>query len=149
MATLLIPVGIPGCGKSHWAEAIGTAVVSTDMIREYLTGDVNDQSQNDRVFENFYAAIEKGLLLGNVYADATNLGGMARAELRLIAQRTDATTHLILFRNLEQAIRRNAERERVVPSDVMMRMIEKYERAVTAIQRHERYDYITEVSSVR
>lgn len=147
---LYIPVGIPGCGKSTWANGLldGVNIESTDAIRASL-GDVNDQQKNDDVFATWHHWIEAGLQdRESVYADATNLDGHARGTLRMIAQRTGAKTHLILFRNLEQAISRNLKRERTVPADVMIRMISKYERAAQDIS-YENYDYITEVSAVR
>lgn len=152
MATLFIPVGIPGCGKSTFAESLDTTIpVSTDAIREAL-GDVNDQSKNNEVFAIFHNMIGIFLKDGiSVYADATNLDSESRGRLRGIAQEAGAKTHVLLFRNLEQAIRRNAERDRVVPADVMMRMIEKYERSVNALDHHGAtlFDHITEVGSVR
>ena len=151
MATLFIPVGIPGCGKSTFARSLdGIIAVSTDEIREALCKDVNDQSKNDEVFATFHKMIEVFLGDGiSVYADATNLTSQSRDRLRIIAKEAGAKTHVILFRNLEQAIRRNAERDRVVPADVMLRMIEKYERSVSALRATMIYDHITEVSSAR
>ena len=162
MATLFIPVGIPGCGKSHLAHGLHPyAIVSTDAIRAQL-GDVNDQSRNDQVFAQFHCNIHNFLAMGkSVFADATNLDARARGNLRDIAdqittkamsgQLTDwwpVTTHLILFRNVDQAIKRNRTRDRTVPEDVMYRMLEKYERALAEIWS-EPYDYVTEVSATR
>lgn len=149
---LYIPVGIPGCGKSTLVKALSPrTTVSSDAIRAALSS-VEDQSRNAAVFEIFYNNIETSLELGlpgaTTFADATNLDSRSRATLCDIAQRTGADTHLILFRNLEQAIARNLKRDRVVPGDVMLRMIEKYERAVQDIE-HETYNYVTEVSAVR
>lgn len=163
MPTLFIPVGIPGCGKSSLATYIGSCdVVSSDAIRARM-GDVNDQSRNGAVFARYHQDIEAWLGVGrNVYADATNLDARSRQSLRDIVYHINENAygppytklqmpvrmHLILFRNLSQAITRNTQRERVVPADAMIRMIEKYERAVAAIE-HEVYDYVTEVSAVR
>lgn len=163
MPILFIPVAIPGAGKTSMASYLGEVNrVSTDDIREWIAKDVDDQSRNGDVFKHFHEQIEY-MLRGNkcVYADATNLTG--RADLRKIVDKVNAdyrskvnpygllqpvTTHLILFRNLGQAIARNSARERTVPPDVMLRMIEKYERAVIDIAG-EHYDYVTEVSAVR
>ena len=149
MRTLFIPVGIPGCGKSTWADALDHLVFSTDEIRAKM-GDVSDQSNNDAVFAEFHQALLINLLDSgrSVVADATNLRDFARAKLRRIAVSANAATHLILFRNVEQAIARNSARDRVVPPDVMVRMIEQYERAIIDIAS-EPYNYITEVSAVR
>lgn len=164
MPTLFIPMGIPGCGKSTWGDHMGISTVSSDAIRLEM-GNVYDQSQNDEVFARFNKRIGMNLLNGdNVYADATNLSAQARSNLRMVArlaarelfsrdgigrvESDGVLTHVILFRNLSQAITRNLRRDRVVPPDAMVRMIEKYERAVLDIGS-EGYNYITEVSAVR
>jgi predicted kinase len=162
MPILYIPVGIPGCGKSHLAGGLDAQVVSTDHIREQLTGDASRQDANATVFDRFHGEIHVWLREGrSVYADATNLTHDSRRQLFRIARayndisqvqmREPVRIHLILFRNLAQAIVRNQQRERVVPADVMVRMIEKYERSVVDIMNDERsdYDYVTEVNTVR
>jgi predicted kinase len=147
MSVLHIPVGIPGCGKSTFATTHGVPIVSTDAIREQM-GDVNDQSRNDEVFDRYHRALEQHLLAGqSVFADATNLDNFARAKLRDIAAKHGAQTNLIVFKNLGQAIHRNQARDRKVPSDVMLRMLDKHERAMMDL-KHEGYDHVTEVSSV-
>lgn len=145
---LFIPVGIPGCGKSTMADSLSLYIVSSDIIRASLS-DVNDQSRNGEVFNIFHETLDAHLKADmHVMADATNLDRGSRAELRRIAERNNVRTHLILFRNVEQAIQRNSERERVVPADVMLRMIDKYERAIQDIDQ-EHYDFVTEVTAVR
>jgi predicted kinase len=165
MPVLYIPVGIPGCGKSALRSAFPHALaVSSDDIRAEpaFGGNVYDQSKNDLVFSEFHARIDLGLRArSSVYADATSLNTAARARLREVAARVNAdsqhmridnmvTTHVLLFRNLSQAIKRNAERERVVPADAMLRMIEKYEQTISAFEHHEAamYDHVTEISKV-
>lgn len=167
MPVLFIPIAIPGAGKSAMAEVSGAdAIVSTDQLRLELTGDMNSQDANAEVFRRYYQNIDL-FLRGSkdVWADATNLEAFSRLKLRSIADRiTDEAndlqdltrghilwpvrTHAIIFRNLDQAIARNYARDRVVPKDVMERMIEKYERALMDIV-HEDYDFVTEVSATR
>lgn len=154
MPVLYIPVGIPGCGKSTLAHALCcNVIVSSDAIREEM-GDVYDQSKNELVFSEFHKRIESNLIhRRNVFADATSLNRFARDKLKAVARKVDRVasehvrTHVLLFRNLDQAIRRNAERERVVPADAMLRMIEKYEQTVQSIY-DEGWDHITEISKV-
>jgi predicted kinase len=163
MSTLFIPIGIPGCGKSRMATYLGDVHrVSTDAIRQVLTGDESNQDANGEVFKRFHAQIAYHLRRSqNVYADATNLTG--RVDLRRIVDEVNAEyramvnpygslrpvrTHVILFRNLSQALQRNAARERVVPDDVMLKMIQRYEQAVMDLD-NEDYDFVTEVRSVR
>lgn len=167
MPVLHIPVGIPGCGKSSFGTLVGAdIIVSSDAIRE-ATGDVYDQTKNAQVFKQFHREIERGLMNAHsVFADATSLNRFARFNLKQIVDRVNVfanqaghaghhahgypfpvTTHVILFRNLEQAIRRNSQRERVVPGDAMLHMIEKYEQTITEIY-DEGWDHITEITKV-
>lgn len=150
--SLIIPVGIPGCGKSTFAETFfnrpSDAIASTDRIREAL-GDVNDQSRNDQVFDLFHASIEEDLSDGmRVFADATNLTLKARVKLREIAMAVGVDTHLLIFANADQAVMRNLRRDRVVPEEAMLRMLENYEIFKLNLP-YERYNYksITEIRS--
>jgi predicted kinase len=152
--SLIIPVGVPGCGKStygalHYPHA---ARVSSDEIREEL-GDVNDQTQNDRVFEIYHDRIRVNLELGlphaQVYADATNLTVRARTNLLQIAMEVaPVNVHLVIFANADQAILRNARRDRVVPPEAMLRMLEQYEdfRLRLPGEQHS-YKTVTEIRS--
>lgn len=131
MSKLYVPIGIPGSGKSTWCrENLRAPCVSTDGIRTSF-GDVNDQSNNDEVFRLYHMAIER-YLQGNVdcVADATNLTHKARKGLYEIALGENAEVHLILFKNVGQAFARNAKRARRVPDDVMLRMLDNYERTL-------------------
>lgn len=157
MPVLYIPVGIPGCGKSTLAHALcPDVIISSDAIRAEpaFGGNVYDQSKNDLVFSEFHRRIESNLIHGrDVFADATSLNKFARDKLKAVADKVDrvapyrARTHVLLFRNLEQAIARNALRERVVPHDAMLRMIEKYEQTIQSIY-DEGWEHITEISKV-
>lgn len=157
MAKLYIPVGIPGCGKSTLAEIFcphyTQHIVSTDQIRERMvvTGDlesVNDMSRNNEVFERYHNDIEFYLhRCDNVFADATNLRDFARKELREISERYNVETHVIVFNNLLEAIERNKNRDRVVPTDVINKMLEYFEVALRDIPQ-EGYTSITYIESM-
>lgn len=146
-ATLTILMGIPGCGKSTWAEnnADGAVIVSSDAIR----GDgPYDPSDNERVFAQFHSDIERALGAGrDVIADATNVEVFARAKLRRIARNTDAKTRLVTFDNLPQAVARNDRRTKdLVPDDAMKRMLMLFTRQRGFIDR-EGYDEILQIGS--
>lgn len=145
--TLTILVGIPGCGKSTWAEEVlRQPIVSSDAIRAILS-DINDQSKNDQVFALFHKDLDHYLKGGHdVVADSTALDKRARLSLIEIARNAEADTHLIYFSNCRQAVLRNRIRDRKVPDDVMYRMLEKYERFTLALP-HESYTRITEIAS--
>ena len=76
MAKFIMLAGLPGSGKSTYAEELvrkeGFVVHSSDKIREEL-GDVNDQSKNEQVFTILHKRIKEDLRSGkNVIYDATN-----------------------------------------------------------------------------
>lgn len=150
---LFIPIGIPGCGKSYFGRGLGVPVISTDAIRQILTGDENNQDRNGEVFKRFHAELYRYLSNGhNVFADATNLTASSRKDLRetadLVRKLRPVQTHVFLFKNPGQALARNRARERVVPENVMLNMLEKYERTLADIWAED-YDYLTEVSATQ
>jgi predicted kinase len=134
---LIILVGLPGCGKSTWANLwYPEAQVSTDAIRKSLSGNQHDQTLNDEVFDIFHLTL--GMFLRNredgiAVADSTALDFDARRQLRNVAEKNDAEKHLVIFTNLSQAVTRNAARIQPVPGSVMVRMIAKYEKALADI----------------
>lgn len=147
---LYIPIGIPGSGKSTWCrEHLRAITVSTDAIREQM-GDVSDQSRNDEVFRLYHEKIQDRLTKGySVVADATNLTYRARLALYARAQIADASVHLILFRNLSEAVARNKARERTVPGEAMIRMLDNFERTLRDLPaEREYYKSITEIASL-
>lgn len=147
---LFILVGIPGCGKSTWANDFFDQVVSSDEIREKLTGDATDQSKNAKVFEEFHFSIEVALGHGeDIVADSTALDAFARLALVEIAKEYEAEVHLIVFTNVGQAIIRNESRDRTVPKDVMDRMLVKYERAKNDIEEEILAQYYKSVIEIR
>jgi predicted kinase len=148
MTTLWIPVGIPGCGKSTFAQTLDAIMISSDKIREEVAESVDDQSKNQDVFGIFHERIDNALLKGyDVFADATNLRDFAREKLRAIAANCAVKTHVLFFNNVDQAIVRNQLRDRKVPLDVMERMIIQYEQALNDLPL-EPYYHITYISKV-
>lgn len=148
--TLHVLAGIPGSGKTTWAKTMlpSAAYVSSDDIRAELSN-VNDQSINDQVFDIFHNRIGDYLKIGGtVVADSTALTSRARASLRAVACLYDASKHLIYFSNLGVAVVRNQARERVVPAEAMVRMLDNYERfrlSLPAETQH--WDSITEIGA--
>lgn len=155
MAKLIILCGIPGCTKSTWAKIFLSgnfhyALHSSDAIRKELTGDENRQDVNEEVFNLFHSRIAESLAHGfDTVADSTALDIRARHKLMEVADGHDV--HMVLFRNNAEALHRNRERERVVPENVMGRMLDKYEKTLLSLRDGERllYDSITEISGVQ
>src|SRR4051812_41108561 len=121
MANLIIPVGVPGSGKSTWAKSmldLKYHIVSSDDIRMRLFGSLRAAHEPEvkkddkaKVWATFYREIDDCLAHGvDVVADATNLRAFAREKLRDIAKLQHAQTHVLLFDNYYQAWFRNRER---------------------------------------
>ena len=76
MNKLYMMIGLPASGKSTIAKELSKSedaiIMSSDEIRKEF-GDINDQSQNEKVFEEVEKRIKEGLLKSNVIYDATNI----------------------------------------------------------------------------
>lgn len=73
---LTIMCGIPGSGKSYYIKKnlADAVVVSPDLIRKEMTGNVGDQSRNAGVFDAAYERLEKALAdKKNAVFDATSV----------------------------------------------------------------------------
>lgn len=158
MTTLTITVGIPGCGKSTLAEKLkadGTVdvILSSDAIREELTGDAENQDANARVFSTLFhrveAALEQKL---NVLVDATNLKPTYRRRLNEIAAELVWTPAIervaLLFMDsldFDLCQARNLARERVVPEFVMRRFHDAFLQNCTPSQLKAEYWTVVEI----
>lgn len=159
MSTLIIPVGIPGSGKSTYIRNTfpDAYVASSDQIRLDLFGSLEvahevgkKAANNAQVFEEFHTRIAEALQDGNdAVADATNLNADARYKLRTIATRVAARTHLIYFQNPAQAVKQNKQRaqDAIVPDAAMVYMLLKYIDSYEQIPR-EHYSVTTYIDRV-
>lgn len=133
MSKLYFMCGLPGSGKSTWLEdhkkELNFTIHSSDSIRAEL-GNVNDQSQNDLVFETLHRRIKEDLLNGkNVAYDATNLSRKRRINF-INNELRDITCEKIcvLFATpIGICKRNNLKRERKVPEEVIDRMVKNFE----------------------
>lgn len=126
---LTVLVGLPGSGKSTWADenAGKGVIISTDQIRGEINGDPADQSNGNEVWRLAFNRTRYWLHLGyNVIFDATNCGRANRRNV-LHELKDHAREVYAIFFNTSKAEckRRNAARERVVPDEVIERMAER------------------------
>jgi predicted kinase len=140
---LTILAGMPGCGKSCWAEREarerGLVVVSSDEVREYLGA---GRDHHEDVKRTFMREVGEMVVAGlPVIADATNLSPSWREELRgLVGWR--GVVRLVLFVNERQAMEVNADRgEEAVPLDAMYAMQRRLYRAVLDLAQGEWHHY--------
>ncbi len=128
---LAIMVGISGSGKSTYANGLKTSLslenkkatesISTDDIRLELTGNAEDQTQNDRVFA--LAKIRVATSLGqdkNTIIDATSLSIKDRKDWINLGKAKGAEVRTYFIKTpIEKAKRQNMARSRNVPEWVI------------------------------
>jgi predicted kinase len=116
-------IGPAGSGKSTYARTHlpEFEVVSTDRMREELTGDPSDQSQNYLVFQRCMDRVRTLLGEGHeVVFDATNCSEALRSMPVQAGRWSGAEVVGYFFdASLTEALRRNQLRPRAVPEDVI------------------------------
>lgn len=129
MATLYIPIGIPGSGKSTYGKDLSyvdenLVIVSPDKIREILYGDASIQGDGNEVFSIAYYEAVKALKDGkNVYFDATNLTYLTRFILYERCQQYVTKVIAIEFHvPYDFCLKRNKNRNKKVPERVIKNM---------------------------
>lgn len=126
MISLYMTIGLPGSGKSHWASEQDAKVVSSDAIREELFGDVNDQNHNNEVFNEVHNRIQNYLKQRfNVVYDATNLSSKRRKGFLNTVPKFVRKVAVVFCTDYDICLKRNAERDRHVPEEVIERMYKR------------------------
>ena len=132
---LIVPIGLPGCGKSTWAKEMvekeSYVVHSSDQIRLELGTTADDPHKNDqKAFQIMHERVKKDLLAGkNCIYDATNLSRKNRRqfleELTHIPCEKEALLFLV---PVEVCKERNSRREGFarVPNSVYDRMLKAF-----------------------
>lgn len=138
---LYILCGVPGCGKTTWADAFITSreiddirYVSRDEIRFTILKDGEDYfAHEDEVFNKFVGTIYATLVDGfDVIADATHLNKKSRAKLLNAIDRRGKVDFNIIFVYFnvpyEICCTRNASREgrEYVPEDTLRAMYDNF-----------------------
>lgn len=124
-------VGLAGSGKSTVAHELmeGRDDVdyhSSDAIREEILGDVNEQSKNSDVFAVMEQRTKESLKNGrHVIYDATNINRKKRKHLLSLLPKDVEKVAVYVATPLDEVLRRNASRDRVVPEDVITQKMYK------------------------
>lgn len=120
---IVLMVGPSGSGKSTYVKThfSGALILNADRIRKKLTGDESDQTRNREVFAKVRADASRALRNGRlVVVDNTNVQWIAREELYRIARIFRAPVEArVMATPLDECLRRNRERDRKVPEDVI------------------------------
>lgn len=123
----MLLVGLPGSGKSTWVKG-KQGVLSSDALRELLADDPDIQNIHARVFRVLRDLLKHRLELKRpvTYVDATNLTPHEREPYVKLAHRFDCKIEAVFFDvPLDECIRRNRERKRIVPDEVIRKMAER------------------------
>lgn len=131
--TLHVMVGLPGSGKSTLAEALAEVVgkdavlISSDSVRQEILGDVEDQSDQARVFATVNERITSALAEGkDVLYDATNLYKKSRRcildSIPESCRDNIVVNFWVMNTPLDECLRRNYSRTRRVPEGVIRHM---------------------------
>lgn len=152
MNRLYFLVGIPGAGKSTYAQRLidndpSIVWVSSDAIREELWGDANDQQQPGTVFGTMFQRTSKALNAGqDVIYDATNINAKTRAstlvQLRSCVSCEFEAICVMVLCSLSECKRRQNDRDRKVPEDCIDRMVRQFQ----APWYNEGWDRITTIN---
>ncbi|NEQ46114.1 MAG: AAA family ATPase [Leptolyngbya sp. SIOISBB] len=132
---LWLLIGLPGSGKSTWAEHFRQsgpeiAYVSTDQIRRQLFGGEAIQGSWpqvwQRVIHEWQQAVQQtrqGKIYGALY-DATNTQRQGRRQVIKTAQVLGFTKFIAIWLDvpLADCLKRNQGRSRQVPTDVIQAM---------------------------
>jgi protein phosphatase len=134
---LAVLVGISGSGKSTYATGLKTSLtvenklptelVQTDAIRLELTGNAEDQTQNNRVFSTARTRVANHLSQDkNCIIDATSLNRKDRKEWVQIGKAKGAEVRAYFVNiSIATAKARNAKRDRKVPDYIIDKQLSK------------------------
>ena len=129
--SLLLTVGLSGCGKSTWVQenAQGAQIISMDAIRDELHGDANEQRENQKVFFLARERLKEGLRKGHsMIWEATSLRREQRQALISLGRDYGAHTTLAVFcTGLSTLQRRNQQRQKAIPQAVLQRQSQAIE----------------------
>ena len=130
---LIILVGIPGCGKTTYANKFlqkkNTCILSSDSVRKQFFGDANAQFKNKEVFAILFEKAKSKLKQGmNVVIDATNITSAIRKETLAYFSDLDLQKIATVFNApIEVCISRDKARTRSVGENVVLKLAARFE----------------------
>jgi predicted kinase len=125
---VILAIGLPGSGKTTWFKRRGVTPLSSDMLRDILFDDVEEQRYQGLVFSTLRSLLRARLRARMPwnYVDATNLGAHERRQWIKMAKSFGYETHAVFFDvPLEVCLERNRRRERMVKEEIIQRMAAK------------------------
>jgi predicted kinase len=126
--TVVLAIGLPGSGKSSWFKRHNIHPLSSDLLRELLFDDAQEQRFQDLVFSNLRSMLKARLIARRPmnYVDATNLTPHDRQSWIKLAKDYGYDVQGLFFDvPLDVCMERHQRRGRAVPEDVMRKMAGK------------------------
>ena len=124
----VLTIGMPGSGKTTWFRRRGVTPLSSDLLRNILFDDVEEQRYQGLVFSTLRSLLRARLIAKMPwnYVDATNLSIHERRQWIKMAKSFGYEVQAVFFDvPLEVCLDRNRQRERSVSEDVMRKMAER------------------------